>query len=116
MVKGQIMKSFYVMLTEDELKMLKNDYKLTKSNRAKELLLKLDYSYKVANRDTQTFIDKAVAKFYNLNSDLIKNEEIVVDDDALVSTDKTGAYVQCWAWVDNDIKPKKTRKRVTKNA
>lgn len=109
------MKSFYVMLTEDELKMLKNDYKQTKSIRAKELLYKLDYTFKVANKDSKTFIEKAISKFQNLNSDLIKNEEILVDDDALVSSDKTGAYVQCWAWVDNDVKPKRTRKRVAKN-
>jgi len=111
-----MMKSFYVMLTEDELKMLKNDYKQTKSIRAKELLLKLDYTYKIANKDNKPYVEKVITKFESMNSDLIKNEEIVVDDDALVSSDKTGAYVQCWAWGDNDAKPKKTRKRVSKNA
>ena len=110
-----MMKSFYVMLTEDELKMLKNDYKQTKSIRAKELLLKLDYTYKIANKDNKSYVEKVITKFESMNSDLIKNEEIVVDDDALISSDKTGAYVQCWAWVDNDAKPKKTRKRVAKN-
>ena len=103
------------MLTEDELKMLKNDYKQTKSVRAKELISKLDYTYKVSIRDNKNYVEKAITKFDSLNSDLIKNEEILVDDDALVSTDKTGAYVQCWAWVDNDVKPKRTRKRVAKN-
>jgi hypothetical protein len=115
MVKDKIMKSFYVMLTEDELKMLKNDYKQSKSTRAKEMLLKLDYTQKVANKDNKVYLEKVMTKFQNLNSDLVKNEEIVVDDDAIVSSDKNGAYVQCWAWVDNDIKVKKTRKRVTKN-
>jgi hypothetical protein len=109
------MKSFYVMLTEDELKMLKNDYKLTKSTRAKELLLKLDYSFKMANKDNKSFIEKAITKFNDMNADLVKSESVVIDDDAIVSSDKTGAYVQCWAWVDNDIKVKKTRKRATKN-
>ena len=109
------MKSFYVMLTEDELKMLKNDYKQTKSIRAKELLLKLDYTYKISNKDNKSYVEKVILKFENMNSDLIKNEEIFIDDDAIVSSDKTGAYVQCWAWVDNDVKPKKTRKRVVKN-
>lgn len=109
------MKSFYVMLTEDELKMLKNDYKLTKSTRAKELLLKLDYYFKMANKDNKSFIEKAITKFNDMNADLVKSESVVIDDDAIVSSDKTGAYVQCWAWVDNDVKPKRTRKRVAKN-
>ena len=114
------MKSFYVMLTEDELKMLKNDYKLTKSTRAKELLLKLDYSFKMANKDNKSFIEKAITKFNDMNADqfegsLNPGESVVIDDDAIVSSDKTGAYVQCWAWVDNDVKPKRTRKRVAKN-
>ena len=66
-------------------------------------------------KDNKSYVEKVITKFETMNSDLIKNEEIVVDDDALVSSDKTGAYVQCWAWVDNDAKPKKTRKRVAKN-
>lgn len=36
-------------------------------------------------------------------------DELMVDDDALVSENDNGAYVQCWVWVENDTK-RKTRK------
>ena len=49
-------------------------------------------------------------KIKNINEELIINEEITFDDDALVSSDKNGAYVHAWVYVEN-AKPKKTRKK-----
>jgi DNA/RNA-binding domain of Phe-tRNA-synthetase-like protein len=63
------------------------------------------------NKVFNNYKNLAVEKFNNLNSDLIANEEISVDDDALVAASKSGAYVHCWVWVDNTTKPKRTRKK-----
>ena len=82
---------------------------------SKNLSLKLE-SYKntycdLKNKNSAIYRNLAVEKFKTINSDLITNEEISVDDDALVASTKTGAYVHCWVWVDNAAKPKRTRKK-----
>jgi len=30
---------------------------------------------------------------------------------ALVASSKNGAYVHCWVWVENSVKPRRTRKK-----
>jgi hypothetical protein len=45
------------------------------------------------------------------DAESIENEDFFVDDDAMVSTMKDGAYVQVWMWVENATKPKRTRKK-----
>jgi DNA/RNA-binding domain of Phe-tRNA-synthetase-like protein len=41
----------------------------------------------------------------------VPSREVSVDDDALVASTKAGAFVHCWVWVENAVKPKRTRKK-----
>ena len=109
------MKSGYLYLDEAEMLLIKNLLQKNKDEESKNLSLKLE-SYKntywdLKNKNFSTYRNLAVEKFKTINSDLITNEEISVDDDALVASTKTGAYVHCWVWVDNAAKPKRTRKK-----
>lgn len=77
--------------------------------------MKID-SYKntywdLKNKNFNNYRNLVVEKFKTINSNFIINEEISVDDDALVSLTKTGAYVHCWVWVENTEKPRRTRKK-----
>ena len=109
------MKSGYLYLDEAELLLIKNLLQKNKDEESKNLSLKLE-SYKntywdLKNKSFNNYKNLAVEKFKTINSDLVVNEEISVDDDALVASTKTGAYVHCWVWVDNAAKPKRTRKK-----
>ena len=109
------MKSGYLYLDETEMLLIKNLLQKNKDEESKNLSLKLE-SYKntywdLKNKNFSNYRNLAVEKFKTINSDLITNEEISVDDDALVASTKTGAYVHCWVWVDNAAKPKRTRKK-----
>lgn len=109
------MKSGYLYLDEAEMLLIKNLLQKNKDEESKNLSLKLE-SYKntywdFKNKNFNNYRNLAVEKFKTINSDLITNEEISVDDDALVASTKTGAYVHCWVWVENAVKPKRTRKK-----
>jgi len=109
------MKSGYLYLDEAELLLIKNLLQKNKDEESKNLALKLE-SYKntywdLKNKSFNNYKNLAVEKFKTINSDLVVNEEISVDDDALVAVTKTGAYVHCWVWVENAAKPKRTRKK-----
>ena len=109
------MKSGYLYLDEVEMLLIKNSLQKNKDEDSKKLIAKID-SYKnnywdMKNKVFNNYKNLAVEKFNNLNSDLIANEEISVDDDALVASTKTGAFVHCWVWVENAVKPKRTRKK-----
>lgn len=109
------MKSGYLYLDEAEMLLIKNSLQKNKDDDSKMLVAKID-SYKnnywdLKNKVFSNYKNLAIEKFNNMNSDLIANEEITVDDDALVATSKSGAYVHCWVWVDNVTKPKRTRKK-----
>lgn len=109
------MKSGYLYLDEAEMLVIKNSLLKNKDEESKKLIAKID-SYKnnywdMKNKVYSNYKNLAVEKFNNLNSDLIANEDITVDDDALVAASKNGAYVHCWVWVDNTTKPRKTRKK-----
>jgi hypothetical protein len=110
-----IMKSGYLYLDEAEMLLIKNSLQKNKDDDSKMLVAKID-SYKnnywdLKNKVFSNYKNLAIEKFNNMNSDLIANEEITVDDDALVATSKSWAYVHCWVWVDNTTKPKRTRKK-----
>ncbi len=109
------MKSGYLYLDEAEMLLIKNLLQKNKDEESKNLSLKLE-SYKntywdLKNKNFSNYRNLAVEKFKTINSDLITNEEISVDDDALVASTKTGAYVHCWVWVENAVKPRSTRKK-----
>jgi hypothetical protein len=109
------MKSGYLYLDEAEVLLIKNLLQKNKDEESNSLILKLD-SYKntywdLKNKKFNNYRNLAVEKFKTINSDLVSNEEISVDDDALVASTKTGAYVHCWVWVENAVKPRRTRKK-----
>ena len=109
------MKSGYLYLDEAEMLLIKNLLNKNKDEESKNLSLKLE-SYKntywdFKNKSFNNYRNLAMEKFKTINSDLVTNEEISVDDDALVASTKNGAYVHCWVWVDNAAKPKRTRKK-----
>ena len=109
------MKSGYLYLDEAEMLLIKNLLQKNKDEESKNLSLKLE-SYKntywdLKNKNFANYRNLAVEKFKTINLDLVTNEEISVDDDALVASTKTGAYVHCWVWVENAAKPKRTRKK-----
>jgi hypothetical protein len=109
------MKIGYIYLDEAEMLLIKNLLQKNKDDEYKSLSAKFD-SYKnnywdMKNKVFSNYKNLAVEKIKNLNSDLITNEEVSIDDDALVAASKNGAYVHCWLWVDNNAKPKRTRKK-----
>ena len=109
------MKSGYLYLDEAEMLLIKNLLQKNKDEESNSLVLKLD-SYKntywdLKNKNFNNYRNLVVEKFYTINSDLVSNEEISVDVDALVATSKNGAYVHCWVWVENAVKPRRTRKK-----
>lgn len=109
------MKSGYIYLDEAEMLAIKSALQKSKDEESAKICLKLD-NYKnnywdLKNKSFASYKALAVDKFNSINSDLVSNEEITVDDDALVATTKNGAYVHCWVWVENASKPKRTRKK-----
>jgi len=109
------MKSGYLYLDEAEMLLIKNLLQKNKDEESNSLVLKLD-SYKntywdLKNKNYNNYRNLVVEKFNTINSDLVSNEEISVDVDALVASSKNGAYVHCWVWVENTVKPRRTRKK-----
>jgi len=109
------MKSGYLYLDEAEMLLIKNLLQKNKDEESKNLSLKID-SYKnnywdLKNKSFNNYRNLAIQKFNSMNSDLITNEEISIDDDSLVAATKSGAYVHCWVWVENAVKPRRTRKK-----
>jgi hypothetical protein len=80
-----------------------------------DLKIDLQYQYSKITADQSKYRLAAMNKLSKIDSKAVNNEELVMDDDALVSSSSRGAYVQCWVWVvvDNDVKPKRTRKKAT---
>jgi len=100
--------SGYVYLTSQEIEILKNATKTSKSSSLRNLvdniLLTLD---KQDLNDNSKYYTAAETKYKKINNDF--SEALLIEDDANVSVNTDGAYVQAWLWVDNtDIKVKKT--------
>lgn len=109
------MKNNYVLLSEQEINLLKTRLKNDKDIDINSLVNKLDY-YKNLNskENIKKFSDykvSAINKLKSIDSSYVENEEFIIDDDAMVSATKEGAYVQVWMWVENTSKPKRTRKK-----
>jgi DNA/RNA-binding domain of Phe-tRNA-synthetase-like protein len=109
------MKSGYLYLDEAEMLLIKNLLQKNKDEDSKNLSLKLesyrDTYWDLKNKNFINYRNLAIEKFKNISSDLVSNEEVSVDDDALVASSKNGAFVHCWVWVENSVKPKRTRKK-----
>ncbi len=84
--------------------------KNSKDNSANEVLNSLLFQEQKALVDQTNFRKAAVDKMTKIDVAAVKSEEFMVDDDAVVSSIKTGAYVQCWLWVDAETKPKRTKR------
>jgi hypothetical protein len=102
----------YYFLSEDQVLSLLHQSKSSKDPFVKEAVNQLNYQLNKAKTDNSIYRLAAQNKLSKLDSKSWSNEEILVDDDALVSSSTTGAYVQCWVWVENESKPKRTRKKV----
>lgn len=102
----------YYYLSNQQVKTLLNALKNAKDKPTYDLLESIKYQSTKQDVDNSKYRLAAANKLTKIDSKACNNEELLVDDDALVSSSNTGAYVQCWLWVDNDVKPKRTRKRV----
>lgn len=102
----------YYYFNAQQVKTLLNALKNAKDKQTYDLLESIKYQSVKQEVDNAKYRLAAMNKLTKIDSKACNNEELLVDDDALVSSSNTGAYVQCWLWVDNDVKPKRTRKRV----
>jgi aconitase B len=104
----------YYYLNQNQVSSLLSILKNTRNQEEKQLLESLVYQLQNAQVDNTKYRTTAFEKLTKIDSTAVKNEELMVDEDALVSSSKTGAYVQCWVWVESDVKPKRTRKKTVK--
>ena len=104
----------YYYLSENQILSLIYQARSSKDPVVKDALNQLDYQLNKAKAENSNYRLAAQNKLSKLDSKAYNNDELVVDDDALVSSTATGAHVQCWVWVENDVKPKRTRKRTVK--
>lgn len=106
----------YYFLNENQVLSLIYQARSSNDPVVREALKQLDYQLKKAKGDSSALRLAAKNKLTKLDQTAFNNEELVIDDDAVVSSSGSGAYVQCWVWVENESKPKKTRKRTVKDA
>ena len=110
------MKTNYVLMSEQEINLIKSRLKNDKDIDVNNFINKLDYYKNVSSNDkklklSNSYKTLAIEKIKALSSGGFDDEEFTVDDDALVSVMKNGAYVHTWVWVENAAKPKRTRKK-----
>ena len=104
----------YYFLNENQILSLIHQARSSKDPVVRETVTQLDYQLNKAQVDNSIYRLAAQNKLSKLDSKACNNEELTIDDDALVSSTSTGAFVQCWVWVENDVKPKRSRKKVVK--
>lgn len=109
------MKNSYVLLSEQQINLLKNKLKDDKDIDITNVVSTLDYYKNLNTKDNvkkfSEYKSNAVSKLRSLDAECIENEDFIVDEDAMVSATKDGAYVSVWLWVENATKPKRTRKK-----
>lgn len=103
----------YYNLSDSQVKMFLDSVKPGRDRNLEELKHSLQYQYDKNNVDNSKYRLAGLNKLTKIDVKAVNNEDLLIDDDALVSANNSGAYVQCWLWVDNDIKPKRTRKKAT---
>lgn len=110
------MKNSYVLLSEQEINLLKTRLKNDKDIDINSFLSKIEYYKNLNSKENikkfSEYKTLAVNKLRAIDAESIENEDFIVDDDAVVSPVKDGAYVQVWMWVENATKPKRTRKKI----
>ncbi len=104
----------YYFLSENQILSLIQQARSSKDPIVRETITQLDYQLNKAKADNSIYRLAAQSKLSKLDSKAWNNDELAIDDDALVSSTPSGAFVQCWLWVENDVKPKRSRKKVVK--
>ena len=104
----------YYFLSENQILSLIQQARSSKDPVVRETVTELDYQLNKAKAENSVYRLAAQNKLSKLDVKAWNNEELAIDEDALVSSTPSGAFVQCWVWVDNDVKPKRTRKKVVK--
>jgi hypothetical protein len=105
-VKDKIMKSGYIYFTNDEIRKMKTLLSKANDMDSLSLLDKLEF-YGKKFEDSDPLVHKqAVDKYTNAT------EDIVIDDDALVSKSKAGSYVMAWVWVETKVRKKRKKAEV----
>jgi hypothetical protein len=103
----------YYFLSENQILSLIQQARSSKDPVVRETVTQLDYQLNKSQIDNSIYRLAAQTKLSKMDAKAWNNEELAIDDDALVSSTPTGAFVQCWVWVEND-KPKRSRKKVVK--
>lgn len=104
----------YYFLSENQILSLIQQARSSKDPVVRETITQLDYQLNKAKTDNSIYRLAAQNKLSKMDVKAYNNDELAIDDDALVSSTPSGAYVQCWVWVENDTKPKRSRKKVVK--
>jgi hypothetical protein len=104
----------YYFLNENQILSLIQQARSSKDPVVRETIIQLDYQLNKAKNDNSAYRLAAQNKLSKMDAKSWNSDELAIDDDAVVSSTPTGAYVQCWVWVENDVKPKRTRKKVVK--
>ena len=104
----------YYFLSENQILSLIQQARSSKDPVVRETITELDYQLNKAKADNSIYRLAAQNKLSKLDVKAFNNDELAIDDDALVSSTSNGAFVQCWVWVENDTKPKRSRKKVVK--
>ena len=94
------MRSGYIYFSNDEMRQLKGILSKSKDPEALGILDKIFYYERNLDNNDLTVLAQAKEKFCD------DSEDVMIDEDAIVSTTKTGSYVHAWLWIDA-----KTRKR-----
>lgn len=102
--------SSYVYIEQTDLIKIIKMLKAQKSIYNRELITSLEFQMNKNKIDNAKYRLAARNILSKIDVKLFSNDELVVDDDALVSENAQGAYVHTWVWVENDTKVRKTRK------
>lgn len=100
----------YYFLSENQILALINQARSSKDPVVKETLTELDYQLNKAKKDNSVYKLAAQNKLSKIDVKAYNNQDLMIDEDALVSSTVTGAYVQCWLWVDAETKPKRSKR------
>jgi hypothetical protein len=99
--------SSYIYVNEKDLTKIVTLLKAQKNVQNRELIASLEFQSKKNKVENSKYRLAARNLFDNK---MYSNDDVIVDDDALVSENSQGAYVHCWVWIENDNKVRKSRK------
>jgi hypothetical protein len=102
--------SSYVYINEKDLSKIINLLKNQKNIQNRELISSLDFQFKKNKIENSKYRLAARNLLSKVDNKMYSNDDLIVDDDALVSENSQGAYVHCWVWVENENKMRKSRK------